>query len=411
MKRHLPSPLVFRSALVALAYWCWLAGAPAPAVVRAQPAPSGALPGSPSPSVLSASPGMRLGSAQVPVVGGNSAGARERALDEALRQTVDLALGELLDAPTRVTQAKAIRTLMARARSYVKRYRTLEEGESGGSYLMRVEAEIDEAALRRATDRWSSPAAPPVAPARASALSLLVISSGAPEAGAALVAALVAVGIGAELGDASLMEPARALQAAARKALGGVAFVSAAITDEGAVRGPGKEAVSCHLSARVVSAPRGQLISEPSAVPRVFVDHPTAGRTECLSRAASEIAGQLVTLASSSSVASANLRAVTVDAAVTEPAAVPALLKSLRGLGAVSAAELRRLSSGHAEIKVQTRITSAALVAALARESTTSLELAGVEAGADTLRLQVRLRPPTVAVPNAAGSVPASPTP
>ncbi|HEY2899855.1 MAG TPA: hypothetical protein VGL59_04700 [Polyangia bacterium] len=389
-----------------------VAGWLAPIVAHAQTA-AGAPPagGLPSPVVLPTTPGMRVGSAQIPVVGGNSAGARERALDEALRQTVDLALSDIVDAPTRATQAKAIRVLMARARGYVKRYRTLEEGESAGTYLMRVEAEVDEPALRRATERWSSAAASPIAPSRASSLSLLVISSGAPEAGAAAVAALGAVGIAAQLGDPSLVDPARAVQAAAKSALGGVAFVSSSLTDEGSVRGPGKESVSCHLGARVVAAPSGQLIAEPTAQPRVFADRAAAARAECLSRAASEIAGQLVPLVSSSAPAFADLHAVTVDAAVIEPAAVPALLKSLRGLGAVSAAELRRLGAGRAEIKVQTRLGAGALATALAREAAVTLDITAVEPGGDTVRLQARLRPAPAPVPTAATGAPSAPAP
>ena len=40
---------------------------------------------------------MRMVTGQAPVVGGNAAGARERALDDAIRQAVDQALAELVD--------------------------------------------------------------------------------------------------------------------------------------------------------------------------------------------------------------------------------------------------------------------------------------------------------------------------
>ncbi|HEX3696014.1 MAG TPA: hypothetical protein VH374_11550 [Polyangia bacterium] len=412
MKRGPNKPPVAGVPAVVFVACLAVAGGLAPIAAHAQ-ATAGARPAGsvPSPIALPTTPGMRVGSAQIPVVGGNSAGARERALDEALRQTVDLALSDIVDAPTRATQAKAIRALMARARGYVRRYRTLEEGESAGTYVIRVEAEVDEPALRRATERWSSAAASPVAPSRTSSLSLLVVSSGAPEAGAATVAALGAVGIAAQLGDGSLIDPARAVQTAAKSALGAVAFVSSSLTDEGSVRGPGKESVSCRLGARVVAVPSGQLIAEPTAQPRVFADRAAAARTGCLSRAASELAGQLVPLVSSSAPAFADLRAITVDAAVTEPAAVPALLKSLRGLGAVSAAELRRLSAGRAEIKVQTRLGAAALATALAREATAILDLTAVEPGGDTVRLQARLRPAPTPVPTAATGTPTAPAP
>ncbi|HXI58481.1 MAG TPA: hypothetical protein VNO55_20580, partial [Polyangia bacterium] len=207
--------------------------------------------------------------------------------------------------------------------------------------------------------------------------------------------------------------PGRALQAAARVGLGAVAFVSASVTDEGAVRGPGKEAISCHLSARLLSAPGGQVIAEQNALPRIFAEHPAAGRADCVARAATEIAQRLLPQAAASASAGVDLRALTVDAAVTEPAAVPALLKALRGLGTVSAAELRRLSAGHAEIRVQTRLAGPALAAALSRESATSLDLTGVEAGSDAIRLQARLRPGNPApspAPSGVGAPPGSAT-
>ena len=94
-------------------------------------------------------------------MGGNAAGARERALDDAIRQAVDLAIADMLDPPTRAAQAKAIRAIEAKARSFVPRYRTLEEGEANGVYTIRLEAEVDEVALRRKIERGTAPATPP----------------------------------------------------------------------------------------------------------------------------------------------------------------------------------------------------------------------------------------------------------
>ena len=118
--------------------------APATAFADDDPAAGGALP-----------PGVRLVSGQAAIVGGNTAGARERALDEAMRQAVEQALAEQLDAQTRAAQARAIKTLQGRARSFIKRYRTVDENEANGLYTIRIEAEVDDAALRRATERWT----------------------------------------------------------------------------------------------------------------------------------------------------------------------------------------------------------------------------------------------------------------
>jgi hypothetical protein len=362
----------------------------------AQPAEPGAQP------VLQA--GLRIATGQVAVVGGNSAAARERALDAALRQAVEQALGEILDAETRVVQARAIKTLEGRARTFVKRYRTLEEGEANGLYSVRIEAEVDDGALRRATERWTPQAAAPGA-SRAPAPSMMVLTSGAAAAGPALVAALATVGVKAQLGDPTVTDPARALQAATRATLTAVAFVSASVVDEGPVRGPGKEAISCRLGAKVLSVPTGQPLSEPSASARVFADHAESGRAECLKRAATELSGQLQP--PSAGADGAELRAVTVDAEIVEPAAVTALLKTLRGLGNVSSAELRRIAGGRSEIRVRTRLPGAALATALSRDSAAVITLSNVEVSGDQIRVRVRLRPASV---GPAAAVPSSPS-
>ncbi|HVV16174.1 MAG TPA: hypothetical protein VHH90_03145, partial [Polyangia bacterium] len=88
--------------LMATALALLVANAP---VARAQ-APAPAPPGATAPAEPVLGPGERIAVGQAPVVGGNAAGARERALDEAIRQAVDQALSDLVDAPTRTAQAK-----------------------------------------------------------------------------------------------------------------------------------------------------------------------------------------------------------------------------------------------------------------------------------------------------------------
>ena len=89
-------------------------------------------------------------------MGGNAAGARERALDDAISRPSTRRRG-MLDAPTRAAQAKALRAIEAKARSFVPRYRALEEGEANGLYTIRLEAEVDETALRRKIERGRRP--------------------------------------------------------------------------------------------------------------------------------------------------------------------------------------------------------------------------------------------------------------
>ena len=119
--------------------------------------------------------GGRIVSGQAPVVGGNAARARERALDDAIRQAVNQALATIVDPQTRAAQAKTLKTIEAKARSFVPRYRTLEEGEATGIYNIRLEAEVDEIALRRRMESVGTAAVPvPASPARAGPPGMLV---------------------------------------------------------------------------------------------------------------------------------------------------------------------------------------------------------------------------------------------
>jgi hypothetical protein len=352
------------------------------------PAAHAQTPATPSPVVPPSAPGVRVIAAQSPIIGGNGAGARERALEDAFRQAVDQSLAEMLDAATRAGQARAIKAVEARARTYVRRYRALEEGEVNGAYAVRLEVEVDEASLRRATESWGAAAGTPSAAAVAPGF-LLVPNGAQNDAAAALQAALVAAGARAQLADPTVKEVAEAQRAATRATLPQVAFVTAQISVEGPVRGTGDVSATCRVAARVVSAPSGLALGEPDASPRGFGADDTAARAECLRRAAGDVAARLVAGAAGSA-PGGDLRALTVEADVVEPGAVVALLKDVRAVGAVSSAELRRLVPGRIEIRARTRATAAAIAPALSRD--TALALSNVEVAGDVIRLRARLR-------------------
>jgi hypothetical protein len=352
-------------------------------------------------------PGARLVSGQAAIVGGNSAGARERALDDALRQAVEQALAEQLDAQTRAAQARAIKTLQGRARSYIKRYRTVDENENNGLYTIRIEAEVDDGALLKATERWSTAAAGPASGTSGArpTTSLMVVVSGPADAGVALVAALSSAGIRSQVGDPALGggDPGRAVQAAARAGFSSVAFVSASIVDEGLVRGPGQAAVSCQLAAKVVAVPSGQSVAEAAAAPRAFSERAASARADCLTRAAAVVAPRLSPSGTPAAVAAgSDLRTLVLDTDVVEPAAIAAFLKLVRGLGSVSSADVRRIVLGRAEIRVRTRLAAPALAQALARDAGGPVVVTDVQPSGDLLHLRVRLRAattPSVATP------------
>jgi hypothetical protein len=359
-------------------------------------------PGAPPPADVPTMPGGRIVAGQAPVVGGNAAGARERALEDALKQAVNQALAAIVDPQARAAQAKTLKALEAKARNFVPRYRTLEEGEANGVYTIRLEAEVDEAALRRRIERGAAPVAlPPTSTAaKAAAPGMLVVAGEKGEASAAfvpsLVAALSAGGVRARGGDPGETTAGAAVQAAARGSLEEAALVTAEVLPEGMVRGTGRVAVSCRANVRLFAAPVGGAVGERAATARVFVDADKAGEGpgQCRSQLAADLAGRLagVTSPTTGAAAGSDLRAITVDADVVEPAAIAELVKGLRGVGLVSAAELTRVSTGRAEIRVRTRAAPAALAAALSRASGTMITLSDVQISGETIRARARLR-------------------
>ena len=338
-------------------------------------------------------PGVRLVSGQAAIVAGNTAGARERALDEAMRQAVEQALAEQLDAQTRAAQARAIKTLQGRARTFIKSYRTVEENEANGLYTIRIEAEVDEAALRHATERWAAPGPALAPPSARSSSAMMVVVSGPADAGAALMQALASKGIRAQLGDPSLTDPTRAVQAAGRSALPMVAFVSATVVDEGIVRGVGQTAVSCQIGAKVVSVPSGQSVVEAQSALRAFAERAPAARSDCFARTAAVIAPRLSPSGTGPASAPSDLRVLVLDLDVVEPSAIGTFLKTVRALGSVSSAEVRRILLGRAEIHVRTRLAAPALAAALSRDVAGPIVISDVQTAGDLVRLRVRLRP------------------
>jgi hypothetical protein len=159
---------------------------------------------------------------------------------------------------------------------------------------------------------------------------------------------------------------------------------------------------------RLVAAPAGSTVAERAATARVFVDAEKAadGASQCRTQLGADLAGRLAGAAPSGGggAPAGDLRAVTVDADVVEPAAIPELVKSLRGIGAVSAAELTRVSAGRVEIRVRTRAAPAAVASALSRMASTMITLADVQTSGDTIRARVRLKAGTT--PAAGGVIP-----
>jgi len=356
--------------------------------------PAGAAPAPPAAAPVPA-PGMRIATGQAAVVGGNSAAARDRALEDAIKQAVDAAVTELFDPATRAAQAKAIKAVVARGRSFVPRYRTLEEGEVNGIYSIRLEAEVDEAALRAKLER---PAAAAPGPAtRTGPTQVAVLAGDRADASVAFASALASA-----LGGAGIR--ARAADAAAPGEI--ASRVTAEVVDEGPLRGMARASLLCRGVARTQSPSTGSS-SELTAAERAFVaagagERPESARAECAARLAATLVGRLrAALVASDAAAgpAGDLRPVTVDADVVEPAAIPALVRALRSVGAVSSVELTRVADGRAELKARTRASTATLSSALSRDAASVITLSDVDVSGDTIRLKARMRSVPVSPP------------
>jgi hypothetical protein len=367
---------------------------PAAGSVGAAPSPVGAAPAANAVAPIVSAPdgigpsGGRVGSAEVTIVGGNIASARERALAEALKQSVDQELSAL--APqARAAQPKVVVQVLGMARRYVRRYRTLDEGETGrGLYSVRIEAEVDAAALLRAFDK--APAGGPSPAWGGSAPSYFIVGAGVPEAALAATRAFVASGARTQAAAPGLTDPGRAIEAAARAGIPTVAFVSGSATPEGEVRGPGVQSVTCTVGVRVSTSGAGLPLADDSETVRSFADRVDTARADCFARASGAVVPRVVPVAAGRTAPDA--RAIVIDADVVEPGAVPGMLKQLRELGAVSSIEVRRISAGRVELWVRSRQDSATLAAGLARDSGGAVSFSPTEVTGDLVRVRARLR-------------------
>ena len=214
-------------------------------------------------SVLGGAPAVAreaLGTA--PVVSGDEATARRRAVDEALRQLVDQSVAELVPAAERtradaVIQAKIIR----RARAYVTRHVVLEERvEPTGTVSVRIDGEIaketlvrDLGALGVQVPGASVPTVAPTARPR-----VLIGIPGA--AGAAIGEALAGVGLDATASATPLEDDGRGVEAArAARATAAIVGTARESAPE-AIRGTGLMSVSVELEARAIDAGPGAVV-------------------------------------------------------------------------------------------------------------------------------------------------------
>jgi hypothetical protein len=336
---------------------------------------------------------------EAPIVAGNSATAKARALDDAFRQTVERSFTALAAEgggaamPPALAQLRA--SLFGRARRYVRSYRIVDQREEGGRFKVQVEAEVDEGLLRRDIDRARGPGATPP-PARVATGPALLVAGSPPEAVSVLARALGAAGFRADTPPLPPGDEARARDVAARTGAAGAALVSASVNGEGPVRGTGKTSASCRLAVRVLSS-AGTAPADRGTETRAFADGEEAARSDCLARAAAELAPQIGASVSGGGSAAPGMHLVTLDIDLVEPAALPLLLQAVRKTG--STAEIRRVTVGHVELRVTTGLAVQALASAMTRELGSAATVTPGAVLADRMALQVRLSTTELAPP------------
>ena len=219
-----------------------------------------------------------------------------------------------------------------------------------------------------AIERWSAGAASPVATAPGAPQRLLLVAADRASPAVALLPALVtALGVGRAVaaGEGVEATPAGAVQAAVRAGMARAALVAASVEDEGPLRGTGRVAIACRATARLSMQPPCRLAPSPRSAGRApgrrgsSPRSPPPGRADCLTQLAAELrVGVEAALAGGAGPSFRRPAGPDVDATLTEPAAVPALLKCVRALGTVSSAEIHRVAGGHAELRILDAVTA-----------------------------------------------------
>src|SRR3954471_20378421 len=106
---------------------------------------------------------------QAPIVAGDRVRARERAMDEALRQAVEQATATVLEPAELVARASDLKLrIYPKAKAYVTTYRVLDEGEQPpGTFQVHLSAAVATARLARDLSAGTSVVPPSARKARA----------------------------------------------------------------------------------------------------------------------------------------------------------------------------------------------------------------------------------------------------
>jgi hypothetical protein len=311
--------------------------------------------------------------------------------------------GEAQSLPPGLAQVKA--SFANRGQRFVRSYRILEEEESKGRLRVQIDADVDTALLRREMERarGATTAESATASARPTGPTLLVGGDLSDEASTTVVKTLVAAGVLVQ--SVAVRDEASLLATAGRQAAQAL-WLAATSFGEGSIRGASPVSVRCELRVRVLPAGVGARPATMEHIERGFARDEAAARLACWQRAAGALARQL--LSSLLRPVPAGARYLTLDLDVVEPAALMTLVRVVKRLGAVNAAEVRHVTTRQAEIRVFTRMSGREIEAALIRDIAGRLQVTEVKPPADRVTLQVRLAQADEPQPGAGAEPPAT---
>jgi hypothetical protein len=343
-----------------------------------------------------------------PIVAGNVANARRKALADVRRLAVERAFAQLLieqgfgpGAPMPAPLASLKVNLATNAERYVRSYRLLEQGEVEGYFRLRAQVDVDTGALRREVERARGPAGPGRA--------LLVLVAGPPEAATAVTEAIAATGLKADVQVTPSADAAQARTLAAQGGRNAALLVTASLAEEGPVRGTAVRAFACRLSTRTIAG--GAVGPEAEAEGRGFHADPAAARAACLGPLAARVMPEALAALGPAASGATEARVLGLVLDLVEPASLAPVLRGLRKIGAVSASEVRRVQVGRIELRVVTRLSAEELVAALRRELGATVAVTPLAVEADRAALEVRLVAPAAGPDPGATADPAGPAP
>jgi Flagellar assembly protein T, N-terminal domain len=320
---------------------------------------------------------------QVTVVGGDRVRARERALDDALRQAVEQAVASVLDASQVVARSSELRLrIYPRARTYIDNYRILDEGETSGVFQVHVSATVSTGRLAR---DLAAPAPSPTASKK-----LRGVVCGPPPVERVAKDALAARNVEIVPAPAPCTEDSAAktaLSAAAQGALVGSDEVSA----EGAIRGTDLVAARAKVTLKLIE-PGGRVAGDDHS-DQLAYDHTAEAAADGAARAAAVEAArnlqpQLASHWPSAAEAISGGVMVTVTG-LKRWADYAGLLRALASLPGVAGVAPRRFARGEVDLVVRTASSASQLAAGLDRAPPSGVRVRAAAEGEGALRVEV----------------------